>query len=270
MPKDHDKYVIECWLQLYNRLIGTSYVVVDLPDMDSSKKNIDAICRDSAGKVLAVEHTLIQPFGGEKGDAASFMKTLASLENHPDLLQQGYMIEASQPVGAIPAGVDWKQIPNELLDQLKGVLPSLPPGPRTVTIKGTNWTIDLRIEKTRMQQDDPGTFLTSRIWPGDPGPELVIKALKEKIPKLAKHASAKKILLFERDARAGTIENQFEQLHADPAVKGLLGLIDEVWLAKTPDLESEGVISTNQVWPRMGTNRCSLDLRTGKFWRGPR
>lgn len=269
MPKAHDKYVIECWLQLYSRIFGTAYAVVDWPDSDSSKKNIDAICRDDTAKVLAVEHTLIQPFEGEKRDTASFMETLAGLQNHPDLLEQGYMITASQPVGSFPTGVDWNPVRNELLGQLKSVLPSLPPGLGSVTIKGANWTIDLQIDKMQTQPNDPGKFLTSRIWPGDPGPELVIKAIKDKIPKLSRYASAKKILLFEQDSRAGMTHSQFEQLPADPSVKGLLGLIDEVWWAGTMCLESEEVIFTDQVWPRMRTNRCSLDLRTGKFRRGP-
>jgi hypothetical protein len=66
MTSDHDKHVIECWLQLYNALMRTSYMVVDWPDKDSSKKNIDAICHDDLGSILAIEHTLIQPFEGEK------------------------------------------------------------------------------------------------------------------------------------------------------------------------------------------------------------
>lgn len=29
------------------------------------------------------------------------------------------------------------------------------------------------------------TFKTERIWPGDPGPDLILTALKTKVPKLA-------------------------------------------------------------------------------------
>ena len=270
MTSNRDKHVIECWLLLYNRLIGTSYVVVDWPDKDSSRKNIDAMCRDNSGSALAVEHTLIQPFEGEKQDADRFMKTLASLQNHPDLLEPGIMVIASLRVGAISTGIDWKQIPNELLRQLRSALPDLAVGrPSIVTIKGTNWTVDVQIDKMRIGQNDPGKLLTMRVWPGDPGPELVINALKEKVPKLSAHANAKKMLLLEQDVSAGTTESQFEQLPDDPEIKGLLGLIDEVWSANTSVLESDGTIFTNQIWPTIRTNRCSLDLHTRRFWRGP-
>ena len=218
ITSNHDKYVIECWLRLHNRLMGASFVIIGWPDKDSSKKNIDAICRDDSGSLIAIEHTLIQPFEGEKADTARFMRTLASLENHGDLLQKGYTISASQPVGAIPTGLDWKQIADELLRQLTSVLPTLAEGSSSVTIKGANWTVDLRISKTRTEQNSPGRVLTARAWPGDPRPELILKALKEKIPKLSAYAVARKILLFERDAIAGTTESQFEQLTENPAL----------------------------------------------------
>jgi len=95
MITKRDKRVIECWLRLYNRLTSSTFTVVDWPDKDSSKKNIDAICRDGRGISLAVEHTLIEPFEGDKEDGARFMRTLGSLENHPDLLQPGYAFDVT-------------------------------------------------------------------------------------------------------------------------------------------------------------------------------
>src|SRR5229473_5472968 len=102
MKHRRDRDVVEYWLRLYNRLTGASFEVEDRPDKDSSKKNIDAMCRDNDGRTLAIEHTLIEPFSGEKDDAARFVRTLASLENHPSLLQRGYMFSVSQPVGSVP------------------------------------------------------------------------------------------------------------------------------------------------------------------------
>jgi hypothetical protein len=113
-----DKYVIDCWLKLYNRLNGTTYKVIDWPDKDSSKAAIDAICQDEHGEKIGIEHTLIQPFEVEKTDAARFAKTLAGLQGHPDLLQQGFLVEVSQPVDAIQKGFDWKGVQDEQLAQL--------------------------------------------------------------------------------------------------------------------------------------------------------
>ena len=44
------------------------------------------MCRDDAGRTLAIEHTLVEPFEGEKADSVRFLKALAPLEHHPALL----------------------------------------------------------------------------------------------------------------------------------------------------------------------------------------
>lgn len=269
MASNHDKDVIEHWLRLYNRLTGSTFRVEDWPDRDSSKKNIDAICGDDDGHTLAIEHTLIEPFVGEKNDAARFMKTLATLENHPDLLEPGYTFLVSQPVDSIPTGINWGDVPKELLRQLPGILPTLPERGGKVVIRSANWSLDLQISKLRTRPSDPGRFLTARVYPGDPGPDVIISALKKKAPKLRDTAAEKKILLLEKDAAAGTIESQFEQLPDEPEIRALLAGIDEIWSLNTAGLESEGVIFTNRVTPPTDRNFtfCSLNVLTGEFWR---
>jgi len=84
-----DKDMIRHWLRLHNRLKGEMYQVESWPDDDSSKKSVDALCRDTDGRTLAIEHTLIEPYPGHKEDTARFLKTLAALENHPSLVQKG-------------------------------------------------------------------------------------------------------------------------------------------------------------------------------------
>jgi hypothetical protein len=61
-----DKDVIHHWLRLHDRLKSETYQVESWPDDDSSKKNVDALCRDAEGRTLAIEHTLIEPYPGHK------------------------------------------------------------------------------------------------------------------------------------------------------------------------------------------------------------
>lgn len=51
--KEKDR--IGFWLRLYNRLEEETYSVESWPDDDSSKPNIDALCRNAASQTLAVE-----------------------------------------------------------------------------------------------------------------------------------------------------------------------------------------------------------------------
>jgi hypothetical protein len=228
MRNQRDKDVIEHWLRLYNRLTSASFAVVDWPDSDSSKKNVDAICRDRKGHTLAIEHTLIEPFDDEKADADRFGKTLASLENHQSLLQRGYMFLVSQPLGSIPNGIEWRDIPQELLRQLPNILPTLPEGDADLVVRSEKWELPLRINKLRLLPQDPGKFLTGRIGPGDPGSELIIRALGKKMPKLSAANADKRVLTLEKDAVAGTIENQFEQIPENHEIKKLMVGIDEI------------------------------------------
>jgi hypothetical protein len=268
MKTYNDKDRIGFWLRLYNRRVGGSYVVESWPDDDSSKKNIDALCRDGAGRTLALEHTLIEPYAGNKADLDPFLKTLGALENHPLLNQQGYMIMVSQQVGAIPRGVKWTTLPQEIVPQLGAVLPGLSEGWHTVTVGGPKWALDLHVNKMKTSPEDPGKFLTARVYPGDAGPELMIAALERKAPKLAAAVADKRILLLEKDAVASTVEAQFDLLPDEPRIQLLLGSIDEIWTINTAGLESEDVIFTNQIFPPLydHANYCSLELDTDKFW----
>jgi hypothetical protein len=51
--------VIEHWIRLYNRLIGASYRIASWPRVDPSQTNVDAVCTDNHGRLIALEHTRI-------------------------------------------------------------------------------------------------------------------------------------------------------------------------------------------------------------------
>ena len=264
-----DKDVVNYWLRLHNRLTGGTYQVESWPDDDSSKKNVDALCRDAAGRTLAVEHTLIEPFARHKADTDRFLKTLAVLENDSRLVQPGYLINVSQAIGAIPTGIPWHEVSGVIALQLAPVLPGLPEGARTLTVQGGKWSLDLRVSKMATAVGDEGYFLTSRIFPDDPEEELMLVALGKKIPKLAAAKADKKILLLEKDAVAANVEEQFWKLPREGEIVSLLQSIDEIWTVDTSVLQSEQVIFTNQIEPMLEdhANFCSLHLVTDEFWR---
>lgn len=126
----------------------------------------------------------------------------------------------------------------------------------------------MRVTKMRSSAADDGTFGTGRFWPGDPGAELVLPALKNKLPKLSASSADIKILLLEKDAVAGSVEHQFGQLPDNPEVRALLSAVDQIWSVNTVSLETDSVIFTNQVMPLIwdNSNCCSLNLETDEFW----
>jgi hypothetical protein len=128
--------------------------------------------------------------------------------------------------------------------------------------------IELSVQKMRSAPDKPGHFFTARRYPGDPGPGLILNALQRKIPKLAAAPADMRILLLEKDAVAGTIESQYEQVMNDESVQTLVGTIDAIWAVITAALERENVIFTNPIHPCEDDDRsfCSLKVNTGEFW----
>jgi hypothetical protein len=268
MRTPRDKHVIEHWLRLYNRLTGASYQVTAWPDSDSSRQNVDALCTDDSGKMLALEHTLIEPFQSEKADAARFLKTLASLEDDPMLCQQGYTCIASQRIGAIPNGVRWADVPAAIRRELAAALPKLPEGCSTVSLSLGASSLEVSVQKTKTSHEKAGRFFTARLYPGAPGPELMRNALVRKLPKLAASSADRRILLLEKDSVAGTVEDQYDLVRNEDQIKTLRSGVDEIWGINTAGLESENVMFTNPIDPQENDNRsfCSLNVKTGEFW----
>jgi hypothetical protein len=263
-----DKLVIEHWLRLYNRLTGGSYTVTAWPDSDSSKKNVDALCTDANHRTLALEHTLVEPFESEKEDAARFLKTLAVLEDDPVLRQQGYTCIASQQVGAIPNGIRWDDIPAILKSQLAASLPNLPEGRNTVPVNIGRSSLEITVHKMRTLPTEQGHFFTARHRSDNPSHDLIRGALMRKLPKLAASNADRRILLIEKDAVAGTTEDQYGLVRDEPDIMALRGKIDAIWGINTAGLVKERVIFTNPIDPQEDDNHsfCSLNVDTDEFW----
>jgi hypothetical protein len=70
--------VIEHWIRLYNRLVGTSYHVASRPHADLSETTVDAFCTDSGGHLIALEHARV----GAHGSGSPGAGLLASALEH--------------------------------------------------------------------------------------------------------------------------------------------------------------------------------------------
>ncbi len=238
-PKiETDKRAVQIWLNCFNYIRSTDFVVDHHPDDDNSRPNVDAICRDSSGNLIAVEHTRIQAFPGEKTDNARFEEVLGKLDKHPDLLERGMFTGLSIEVGAIPKGVNWEKMQQELVLFLQNHLPDLTVGRHQLTFSIGSFKLDLRIEKRPHLDGHPGLFLVSRRWPGVPNDATIRKAFDDKLPKLARSGAARKILLFEQDSIAGAVASDVDNYLASNVTDTAL-LPDEIWCLWTAALETE-------------------------------
>lgn len=102
-----DIELVKLFLEHLNSRYGTDYAVTALPDeTERSKKAVEAIATDSNGNSIAFEHTLIQPFVGDKTDTQPLLKVFAPVEVNPDCKLPEYDITVSVPVGAVRKGLE--------------------------------------------------------------------------------------------------------------------------------------------------------------------
>jgi hypothetical protein len=85
---------------------------------EKKDRAVEEIATSADGKRLALEHTLIQPFVGEKFDSEAFIRAFGRIERNPALVVPERNLDIIIPVGAIPKGYNWEVVGQDLLTWL--------------------------------------------------------------------------------------------------------------------------------------------------------
>ena len=250
MRRDDDKKAIGIWLDCYNKLYGANYWVDSYPDeLDRTTESIDALCKNSEGRTLGLEHTRIEAFPGEMTDNARFMEVLGKLEKDPSLAEIGVQTSASIEVGAIPKGISWDTLATDLAAFLSQHVFGLALGSHTLVFVQGAISIPLRIDKMAHRPGQPGSFLVGRNWPGKSNEPTVRKAFEEKLPKLKASNANIKVLLLEQNSVAGAV---WSDVHKYFASQGLPAWMpDEMWMLWTGALETEKYMHVAELYPNL-------------------
>jgi hypothetical protein len=206
---------------------------------------VEVIANRTDGIRLALEHTLIQPFVGEKFDSEAFMRAFGRIEKNPALTLPERHMDIIIPVHAIPKGYKWDEVGKDLLNWLLANNTGAPQegeSPHVVQLAAAAKTGPLELPITLRTMHLPGMagscLVARNKMPGDL--EMIVeKALRTKIPKLVATAANKRILLLERDQIAlGDHEIYRQIVKLAPAFPDL-ARVDEIWIANTSVLASE-------------------------------
>lgn len=207
---------------------------------------VEVIATATDGRRLALEHTLIQPFVGEKFDSEIFMRAFGRIEKNPALMLPERSLDVIIPVHAIPKGYDWEEVGQDVLTWLLANHAGAPQEGESahivpVAARGRNGPLSLTITLRAMRLPGmSGSCLISRHnMPGDLA-MIVEKALRTKVPKLVRTPADKRILLLERDQMAlGDGQIYQELVKLAPGFHNL-AQVDEIWIVNTSILASEG------------------------------
>ena len=181
------------------------------PDaIDRQNPAVDMLAtRNADGKTLVVEHTIIEPFVGDKGDFASFGPAFLAIERDQALVMPGRWLEVFVPVGALrkqPPAVrdaivravqDWIRLNRLTLPEGRGKYQCQVAG----VAGNPSFEIPLNVRVTPLKRgnaDEPGALHVRRQQTDVNLGDVMEKALRKKLPKLANTKADRRILLLER------------------------------------------------------------------------
>ncbi len=220
---------------------------VTKPDaIDRTNPAVDQLAtKRSDGKLLAIEHTIIEPFTSEKSDFASFSKAdFLGIEGDSSLPVPGQWISIFVPVGildkqpiaarkAIVQSVhDW--IKENRLGLTTGLAEHLCPVNDDIGAAPTNITLTVRVVPlSRNPCAERGILNVRRQQVDDNLGEIVEKALHKKLPKLVNTHAHRRILLLERQHMLLLPENILGEIERRRDSFPNLAEVDEIWLLET-------------------------------------
>jgi len=208
---------------------------------ETEENAVDVIATRADGNTLALEHTLAELFAGEKYDSTIFTEAFESrIEKNPELIIAGRALDVMIPVGELVGVKDRDEAGEALLRWMKANHASIPPGDsEQVIMLG-----DLTPFKVKFGSVDSGSSV-GYCWLGraekpDTLDRIVEKAIKRKVPKLARTYADKRILLLQREQMSMSETDVLVEIEKLASRYPDLAKVDEVWMVNTSFMQSEG------------------------------
>ena len=195
---------------------------------------VEVIAQRADGMTLAIEHTLIESYPGEREEFERFRRAVLPVERDPRLESSGRIVYVDVPRDFLPKGERWQDIADALREWLVKNISRFGDGQSTpectpcLAAGAADATLSVRVETS----DASVTPVIIRRYGSTDIGASVSKALTMKMPKLLKTTANRRLLMLER--------NQFSLSDAD-----IMRCVDEqlsnhvaservdVWLVET-------------------------------------
>jgi hypothetical protein len=187
---------------------------------------------------MAIEHTLIEPFVGDKRDYAAFERELLRIESDKSLRVPDTGIIVYVPVGILdgkkPATRSvivesvhsW--IKNNRRQLREGIHPYQCDVPEMAPVMLT-----VRRHEYGHPKPTPGSLLIRRQQVTDDLDKVIEKALLRKLPKLVKVEADRHVLFLERDQFTFLPDQIFAEIERQRPRFPMLDQVDEIWHVET-------------------------------------
>jgi len=208
---------------------------------ETEENAVEVIASRADGTILALEHTLIELFVGEKYDSTIFTEAFEPrIEKNPEFIIAGRALNVMIPVGALVSIKDRDAAGEALLAWMRANHANISPGEseQTILIGGSTPL------KVKFRSDNGGGSV-GYCWLGrcvkpDNIDKIVEKAIKRKVPKLVRTKADKRILLLQREHMSMSEREILELMEKIAPQYPDLAKVDEIWFANTSIMECEG------------------------------
>lgn len=227
-----------------------SWADADLCWLDQKKDGAVELLatRRSDGNTLAVEHTLLEPFVGNKRDFAQFEPAFPSIKDDRSLVLPERWTRVFIPVGTLdgqkPAARE--ALVTAVHAWLRANRLSLPDGDSKYRCSvpempgDPTHEITLAIKISRLGHGHSGALQIGRQQMNNDFNEVMEKALRKKVLKLVATAAAKRILIFEREDFNFFPEQILDEIERQRPAFPALSKVDEIWILETVGYEPGG------------------------------
>lgn len=237
---DQNKVISE-FLRTISALVKSDYRVVRQPDCQNrTSKDIDAYAVASDAPPIAIEHTSVESFLGQRLDSARFVKVLGPLERELEGMFD-FGLDLTIRVAAITTGVNWTAIRQTTKAWILTNAPQLPLGRSRAVIPRVPF--ELAIAKHR---NTPGKVWIARFAPpaSETQTSLALAfaaALQHKYSELAayRHTGAVSVLIIESDDIALTSPATLYAAYVVARQAVSTEQLDQIWCACTYESPAE-------------------------------
>jgi hypothetical protein len=197
---------------------------------------VEARISSADGRTMAIEHTLIEPFVGDKRDYAAFEQAFLRIESDKTLIVPDNSIMVYIPVGILDGRKPAKR--NVILESIHSWIGNnrqqLREGVHTYVCNVPGMSpVTLTVRRHMHGHPSPGSLLIRRQQIANDLDKVIEKALQRKLPKLVKTAADLHVLLLERDQFTFQPDLMFTELERHRPRFPMLEQVDEVWHVET-------------------------------------
>src|ERR1700739_78682 len=240
METTREDHFIKLFISAYERGLWSEATLIRPDAINRTSAAVDQIAiRGSDGKRLAMEHTIIEPFVGEKQDFAFFDRAFLEIEQDKALAVPERWTRVFVPAGILrgqsklAARIAIVDAVRSWLQRNRLLLPNGSSEHRlSVAVPGRK-ALDITLYIRVMPLPGPGALHIRRQQMANSLGDVIDKALRKKLPKLVNTMADKRILLLERQHMNLTPQHILREIEKRRASFPELSGVDQVWFIET-------------------------------------